>query len=146
MEETTQQISQKQSLPIKTKIAAWWLMIIGGIASIVCLVFVMKTLEGTCWSLLPFLMVLFLPSFLTFLFGFFIVIARKKWAWWLGITILFIEVLISGILISEVVKVNIINGFPVDFKSVIFAISPFLFLTPFILLLLDRKNFFKIAS
>ena len=30
MEQNNQQVSQKPSLPIKTKIAAWWMIIIGG--------------------------------------------------------------------------------------------------------------------
>ena len=134
---------EKVSLPIKTKIAAWWLVVIGSTASIVCIFFaagVILTQACTAIAIVPIM--LFPPSFLTFLFGFFM-LRRKKLAWLLGITILFIEVLISIWLSSLNIKAYIIGNFPPHFE---YVILPLLFLPPFFLLLLDRKNFWKVAT
>jgi len=40
MEQTTQQINQKPTLPIKTKVAAWWMILLGGLTIIEGFIFI----------------------------------------------------------------------------------------------------------
>jgi len=142
MEQTTQQVIQKPPFPIKTKVAAWWLIMTGGLESITCLFFIMLIMSGSCWAGIQIPIILFFPSFLTFLSGFFL-LKRKKWFWWFIIILLFIEVFLTGLFTFFHVRACIRGGFPIVSG---YVILPFLFLLPFILLLLDRKNFFKIVS
>jgi hypothetical protein len=144
MEQTTQQNIQKPTLPIKTKITAWGMAVIGGVIIISGLLgaWVSRNVYGggaipfslfiiiiTC----PFgLLVFFLP-------GVFL-LKRKKWAWWFSVVMLFISILtpysapdlLISLLPSPSIYLNLIN-----------RIIPLLL---FILLLLDRKNFWKIVT
>jgi hypothetical protein len=152
MEQTTQQSIQKPSLPNKTKMAAWWIIIIGGIWSIyltwvigLSLIFIPLI---PSWGINSGVQIgievmgaaLLIPSlfFLIPIPGFFILM-RKRWAWWVSIII---YGLISFYFFSRLFTVTIflvsLNAF-----DYCYLLS---FLVPFILLLLDRKNFFKIAS
>jgi hypothetical protein len=116
MEQTTQQITQKSSLPIKTKIAAWLIIVIS------ILLFIGTTMiyfggaefgQGIRIFFLPLIIFLILPILL--------ISFRKKLVWWCIVVLL----ILSSILIIS---------------SLIFTVIPL------ILLILDRKNFFKIAS
>ena len=143
MEQDAQQVIQKSSLPIKTKIAAWWMSIIGGVL----------LLEFyRVWFEIPLFPPLFryevagevlglsLLGSLFFLPGFFLLITRKKWAWWLAIIIISIFLIfIPYFIIGDL----LLAGYHPDLDDL--TPLPFL-LIPFILLLLDRKNFWKIAT
>jgi hypothetical protein len=130
MEQTTQQITQKPSLPIKTKIAAWWMITIGGIV----ILFFFKTFFEP-WgaggeSLQLLLQIIFGPIFVVagglFLACGIPLLLRRKFAWWLNTIVLLLSVIVLIIL----------------WKNLFFL----LFLPPLILLLLDRKNFWKVAK
>jgi len=144
MEQTTQQISQKPPIPIKTKFAAWWILVIGLFGLIMSVI-----------ARLPELIIfLFLPSLFFFCLPFLFLLERKKWAWWFSIITQFILIIFPfmpgglgwivgilnmefGQLLASFFSLKLSYGFPV--LSILLAF-------PFIFLLLDRKNFFKIAS
>ncbi len=144
MNQINQEIIQKLTLPIKTKIAAWWMIIIGLFGLIVSII-----------TGLPELIIfLFLPSLFFFCLPFFFLLERKKWAWWFSIITQFILIIcpfmpsglgwIVGILnmgfsqmLSTLSLLRLSYGFP---------ILSILLVPPFFLLLLDRKNFWKIAK
>jgi len=152
MEQTIQQITQKPSLPIKTKIAAWWIIIIGGMESIYLIWMISLSLlffsffrsgginSGVQIGLSAVGAALLIPSlfFLIPIPGFFLLM-RKRWAWWVSIIIYgLISLYFFSRLFTLTIFVVSMNVF--DYY---YLLS---FLVPFILLFLDRKNFFKIAS
>lgn len=123
---------EKPFLPTKTKIAAWWIRIIGGVGIVFSIIF-------RIWPIQVFILLIkfILPfSFLLFLSGCFL-FWKRRMAWRSAVGIL-----ILGI-ISWIIFYLRIGMAPVSIFFVIF--SP-IFLIPFILLLLDRKNFWKIAT
>ena len=154
MEQTTQQTIQKPPLPIKTKIAAWWMIVSGIIWIYMLFARHGPTPFGTSWVLSVFAGISIftgkLPISSSICFFVFILITliciigtlfvapvflfkRKKWAWWLSIVGFFLSLIFILFL-----------HYP--FGSLKELIVPFHPLILFILLLLDRKNFWKIAS
>lgn len=136
---------EKVSLPIKTKIAAWWMkifgaigLVLGGVLFIFCYsIYGFKSAAGAgdlCRSV----------SYLGFFIGLLLLISetlvlkRKKWAWILAIAILIIPVYF--IWRREVVYGGIIEAFMVSLPYTIFLLIPFIFL------IIDRKNFWKITT
>jgi len=142
MEGNTQRVIQKPPLPTKTKIAAWWMIIIGitGITLSAYLSYVVST-RGTYMLALAyaFIIITFMYG-LPFLFCGFILNLRKKWTWWL------VLILLSVGLTSHLFFISLFQGSLYQGIKVSFTWSFLLFILPLILLLLDRKNFFKIAS
>jgi hypothetical protein len=149
MEQTTQQISQKPPLPIETKIAAWWLIIIGGIGLIFSVWNILSLLviffgeswgQESGWALIGTLSfgVIVLLSIFFLLPGIFL-LRKKRWAWWVSIIIYSgISLYLFSVFLSPRFSLTPLNA--IDFCYLL------LFFIPFILLLLDRKNFFKVAS
>ncbi len=133
-------------LPIKTKIAAWWMTLIGGIGLIAALYLYIGIQSNSGGCLLgPGLLLSYItpPSVGLFLPGFLILI-KKRLGWWLAVIVLFIGTIITGYI--SLVWINQIGaGMRVesDFTYLLISLIPII---PLILLLLDRKNFFKIAS
>ena len=156
----------KITLPTKTKIAAWWMIVIGGC----CLGLFLLSLAFFCGlktdtfstgyalgdvaiALLSFSLmmptglgiILFLAGFLLF--------RRKKWGWKFAISVLPIVLIISFLFIiyiitsahykSEFLEENPYLVFLIVIPSIILFV---VILIPFILLLLDRKNFWKSIS
>jgi hypothetical protein len=121
MEQENQQTIQKQSLPTKTRIAAWWMLILGIMLIILHLFFYFNPGFGLSLgleSILIYVGIIYLiVSGLLFI--------KRKWAWWLAILLI-----TPGTL--YIVAWMILFTWP--------------FLIPYFLLLIDRKNFFKIAS
>jgi len=142
---------EKVSLPIKTKIAAWWTIISGPI-----LLFP---------DILPLLILIFIPFIrtvgytfgpgvltiagaLSFPFALFLLLTRKKWAW----EFLFIVFFASTIFIISHYLNNIYFFYQkphllgiLDF--VFIFIAPLIFpITPFILLNLDKRNYFELIK
>ena len=150
---------EKVNLPTKTKIAAWWMIGIGGA-----------------------LTVLFWPEFISdvgffgilgallFIIPGYLLLKRKKSGWWLALTIVSINLVIfSWLVVPDILSPP---GHPdlyvpeqlLFLVSILIIVSPlsifrgaflgsfttgFLFLLlliPLILLFLDRKNFWKVAS
>ena len=134
MEQTTQQISQKPPLPIKTKIAAWWIMTI----------LIVLTTAAIVLHDLAIYVPLTIISFILCIF----ILERKKWAWWI-ITLVLIG--INFVVTGFVILNAIVTSFSYKFEfwllnngGAFLCCLPILI--PLILFLLDRKNFFKIAS
>jgi hypothetical protein len=167
MEKNNQQVSQKLTLSIKTKVAAWWMIIAG--SAVLLFFIVVMVLIGIISSGLGgggrifsrsgnIIWNAFLLLFLiNLLFGVGI-LKRKKWAWWGSIIILSIPIFFIIIFLIFLIILVASGGLKADGKVVTFTsgsfIVPFLFLlligiifgSPFIRLLLDRKNFWKIAT
>jgi hypothetical protein len=139
---------EKVSLPIKTKIAAWWMIIIGGIELIIATFFTFFQLfifaEGRNIDFFIFYFLsLFLPSLLFFIPAPFL-LKKKKLAWWFSIFVLLLLILLSFLLPPKwLIFPNVgILMYLLGWKTKLIDIIS---LIPFILLLLDRKNFWKIA-
>jgi len=139
MEQTTQQNIQKPSLPIKTKIAAWWMIIIAVIlifAGFFTLVF-LKT-----FSLLWILSL----GGVSFTEGGFFLLRNRKFGWHFSVILCSLMILLIFFLIYYSKQVtgreNYFN-LRYHYGEVIELL---IFFIPLILLFLDRKNFFKIAS
>ena len=126
---------EKIILPIKTKIAAWWMIGFGVI--LIPLAIEMIVMFGF------FFASLLLCSGLSILFGYHI-LRGKKWAWVVLNIILLIPISIIGV--HAVWNFFYWIMYPDNWKALLFCFSPWIFLIPFILLLLDRKNFWKIAK
>jgi len=128
---------EKISLPIKTKIAAWWLIFLGIIGILLSIVGILR--GGEIWVIGIFL---FLPSvFCSFLPAFLLLLIKNKWAWIFTIIMLLIGI---GIIVIGLFFLV----FPWEYGDVIifriiFSISLFVLLIPFILLLFDYKNLGK---
>ena len=146
MEETTQQISQKPPFPIKTKIAAWWLIVVGVIMISVdgAAFFFVKFFRGSPDSMLEFAIFLLFFVGLIFLIPAWYLLKRKKWA----LTTLLITLFIIVILIAYVIFIGFVFNESHSIEQFLASNLPYFipFLIPLILLLLDRKNFFKITS
>jgi Zn-dependent protease with chaperone function len=149
MEQTTQQITQKLSLPIKTKVAAWWMIVFAGIGIILSIKFILSYLfiyfggswgQESGWALVAVFMgvIAFLPCLFFLLSGIFL-FKKKRWTWWFATVILVLLIIFLFLAILKF-DINITN------TSAILILPLPITLLPFILLLLDRKNFFKIAS
>jgi hypothetical protein len=141
MEQTTQQETQKPVFPIKTKIAAWWMIVFGGIFLLgflwvvsLWLFYLFKISPQTEFLLLPpnipptgFYLLwvkVTLPGIFTiFLPGIFLLL-KRRWTWKFAIVMLIISISYS-------------------FSFLYYFIISF---PPFILLLLDRKNLLESAN
>jgi len=170
MEQNNQQVSQKPPLPIKTKIAAW-IMIIFGILTILGSLYSLLLLfiytEGVSYGVRTWVSDAFL-SFFDFLSKLFPILSYSITWSFLRIILFFIYALVFFILVPiSILKrrkmaqkfaiIGILLSLPSLFygfyakyyRNNIPPISLGDFLYPsilLILLLLDRKNFWKIAS
>jgi len=145
MEQTTQQTIQKPPLPTKTKIAAWWIIIIGGVVILDSLMVSPGVISF--FSIIPLFVGLFL-SIISYR-----LILRKKRADWVAIIIILSIILFYSFLTPFIPS----TSKPIMFPLFLFLLFwyfwylgwfsiLFLFAFPFILLLLDRKNFWKVAK
>jgi len=132
MEQTTQNNISKPLPSIKTKIAVWWMILISGTLAATIIRLLMLEGRGSHHTIgIEILFAFVLPLSLIHLFLCFFILKRKRWAWWLAIIIFSIEEIYA-----------FLSMFPDDF-----SVSPFFLILPsLVLLFLDRKNFFKIAS
>jgi hypothetical protein len=141
---------EQVSFPIKTKIAAWWMII----TSILVIIGIKQNWDiGILFVIILCLIQIFFSLFM---------LKRKKWAWWGFIITSFIPLLLASLalllLFLAIVFLKIFyNRFdcfwgtgPIEFNfcsAFFFILIPTIILiVPFILLLLDRKNFWKIAK
>ena len=157
-----EQIVQKPPFPIKTKIAAWW-MIISGILGFFSIqgagspifeppfglgwaryIILLPPLLFEDFSSIPAISMFVYFLIIYFLIGAFLVFPiflfkRKKWAWWVNV----INLTLSSI--SLFFLFFYFSSFHKFWtKYTFYSLFHPLFLL--ILLLLDRKNFWKIAS
>jgi len=155
---------EKIILPTKTKIAAWWMIVIGGIV----IVLGIKAAGGSYTSgaglenIIFFITSVFLGSLL--IITNLLLLKRKKVGWEFSIfilSILLISLLICWISLSPLFSSFFVFVEPcclpflivdlgLDEMGISFPFTGFflflLLLIPLILLLLDRKNFWKIAN
>jgi len=136
---------EKPPLPIKTKIAAWWMIVVG------CLEVLISLSE---WPFSIFLWIIepVFQGLLVIIPGF-LLLKRKKVGWWLAIIILLI--LLPSILLLNVIQLAFfqcfyflcVKFFPFSIIGIVIRVifCIFIFYIPLILLL-DRKNFWKIAT
>jgi hypothetical protein len=147
MEQDIQQNIQKPPFPMKTKIAAWWMIVI----SILAILNIEANMDMAIFVLL-------IPSLIQILFCFFI-LKRKKWAWYASLVIIFIllvfqvkigffiyDPLYSYFWSHRVFDRDIQFIILKDLKYFFSTYSFLILLIPLILLFLDRKNFCKIAK
>jgi hypothetical protein len=121
-----EQIVQKPPLPTKTKIAAWWMII-----------------TGVIFGLLYGGLVLIVPSIFLFL--------RKRVGFWLAMIVLLLLICIGFLayfFVPLVFLFIIIFPLPYQFHlpRVWYSALLVFLIFQFILLLLDRKNFWKVAK
>jgi len=141
-------IREKIFLPIKTKLAVYWILIIGIINIILGITFqIFEGIGPLIWGVI------------LFVFGCFL-LERKKWAWWALVLTIIIMTTFRGLYLweflirsaptppfVEVIEIffqyasreEIIN---LSFQLVLIIFS----LLPLIFLFFDRKNFWKIAT
>ena len=127
---TAPEIKEKIILPIFTNVLGWIMVIIGGIATVVYFIF--GGVAFTDVDYRPFiLMILFL--ILVIISGL-LILKKRKIGWWLT---LFVFLILSIPLLSEVLTNPESQGY---------QMLMFLLFVSWILFLLDRKNFWKIAA
>jgi hypothetical protein len=128
---------EQTSLPLKTKIAAWWMIVISGLMILYCLWGASDVLFGGGLQSSDFLgeliglialifLIIALPVGLVFFIPSIFLLKKKRKPWWFIEIILFISIIVF--LINFIFPILII------------------FVPPFILLLIDRKNFWKVAT
>jgi len=151
-----EQTIQKPSLPIKTKIAAWWMIVVGGISSLLSFFMAVGYVATPGHAIPGHVFIEFFMYLLSFVAGLFL-FARKKWAWWFSIYLIIIfYVAIMFFSFFPFSYSFAYNEIVVYYKyfdlarfiSIILSRSVAIILSfiPFILLLLDRKNYWKIAT
>ena len=129
----------EDKLPIKTKIAMWWIFVLG-VAVFIVPLFSLSSFSDQAerdMTFLPLLLITLGIAFLYSLSGIFLMI-RKIWAWNVAIAVLTIELL--SLFIYTHVQINLDT-----FGSPILFIANILLLIPFILIILDRKNYFEMV-
>jgi hypothetical protein len=138
----------KIKIPIKTKLACWLIIIFGGVLIYTWIsnysfseVFDMVKYFST-YSTFP--MVFFVSYLLILVFPLFsiiLILTKKRWAWWL-VTVTSLLLLTFFIIyvysLDIIYKLFLAGLAPETVLTAIFAI-----LIPFLLLLIDAKNFFK---
>jgi hypothetical protein len=137
-------MEEKVPLPIKTQVAALF-MVIFGISGVLSSILAFPSVLAcpACPTYLIFIIPGFFAGLLSVIFGA-LLFKRKKWVWKSCISLLFLYLLFLGWSITEQHR-----GIGMSFNIVILLIFKEIgppILIPLILLLLDRKNFWKVAK
>ena len=129
---------EKFNLPTKTKIAAWWNIMVG---------LIMIIFSGWIYAeeKIRFLICSFWGLFFL-IFACYLLIKKKGWAWWI--------LVVMNCILTIYIGYHFFPFLPLAFTHILFASGVALigvvlfviFLVPLILLFLDRKNFWKIAT
>jgi hypothetical protein len=130
---------EKVSLPIKTKIAAWWMKLIALIGNLYFFIMVFSAAGPEVAFALIIEGPIFIVWGILFWLSSALIFKRRKLGWWLSMVFLFITILIFYLV---EVHHDLYTFIEEPFLFLIFII----FLVPFIFLLLDRKNFWKVAK
>ena len=136
---------EKVFLPIKTKIAAMWMRVIG-VISFLLIAFIILSLSGVKPASTInqfFIMVRLFSTVLLVIFPFFL-FKERRWACLDSIFIIFLIILLDIIILPQYFLERGITSTDDLVKTSLFFL--FLNFPPLILLLLDRKNFWKIAT
>ena len=127
----------KTKLPTKTKIAVWWIRIfsIGIVISCIAQVLLCFT-DPTLFDSAIYALV-FLPIWILFLLPSILLPRKRRWCWIISIIILSLEILI-------ILAVCIFGAIHYRYSYYLELIPIVIFyLVPFILIILDRKNYFE---
>lgn len=148
------EIMEKTALPIKTKIAAWWMVIVGLIFSMVsfwvnakCYDFHFLYDETKFLFFSYYVFILSAPSFISLILLFLpgvLLLSKRRWALQFAVIVLSLGGLLEIIDILLVFSEDLIYyAFPRFLSGVL--LLPLL-LIPFLLLVLDKKKFSQTAS
>ncbi len=152
---------EKVELPTKTKIAAWLIILIGLIGGWGLCV---STLHKFYVGRFELKSLIYIPLIFIILFIGFNILKKRKWAWWAACIPLFITILLFFFPFSPFMfalmmvlpyalypdcvlhncRVHGVGNFYDDVAPVLIILI--LAIVSFILLLVDRKNFWKIAQ
>lgn len=127
----------KTKLPIKTKIAVWWIRIssIGIVISCIAQVLLCFT-DPTLFDSAIYALV-FLPIWILFLLPSILLPRKRRWCWTTSIMILCLEIII-------ILAVCIFGAIHYRYSYYLELIPIVVFyLVPFALIILDRKNYFE---
>ena len=135
----------KAKLPIKTKVAVWWLIVVGVALIIFLLIwssysFYFAFNAGRLQQAVIIALVLFIGSIFYFASGFFLLIIGKR-AWIVVVTLLSI-IAICPIGIYLYLSIDAANYSEIPIILLPWAL---IYLTPLVLLILDRKNYFAMV-
>jgi hypothetical protein len=153
-------MEEKVSLPTKTKIAAWWIRIMGIGIMVSGLYIILLGLYEIYRSLFFLALII---SFIPLLIGWYFFdfptrLSRRGKSTWIIIVIIFSLVVIICLILLISNRSEIIPEFKriyshwgdiwyIKYSDILRLFGVFiLFFVPLILLLLDRKNFWKVAS
>jgi len=136
------------NLPIKTKVAAWW-MIIFAVYFLYIFLKDLRTFISLEWDVLPEFLVLrsiALPFILFIFLGIFL-LRKSTWAWW--VTMIGLPIYLLGrIWLAAVLLRNFEGSSFLELRHFLTAGSEAILiivaiLFPLVLLYIDRKNFIK---
>jgi cation transport ATPase len=142
----------KAKLPTKTKIAVWWLIVVGVALMIFLLIlspysFYFSFNAGQLQQAIIIAVILFIGSILYFASGFFL-LKRSKRVWIVVVTLLSIIALCPiGIYLYESIDFAKYSEDATNYSEIPIILLPWalIYLTPLILTILDRKNYFKMV-
>lgn len=143
----------KAKLPTKTKIAVWWLIIIGAALIIFLLIwspysFYFSFNAGQLKQAIVIALILFIGSIFYFASSFFL-LKRSKRAWIIVVTLLSIIALCPiGIYLYESIDFAKYSEDAVNYSEILIMLISWtlIYLIPLILVILDRKNYFSMLS
>ena len=143
MNEEQKVTTTKDKLPTKTRIAFWWLIVVGVVLIAYDFIYLIASITksvdgGDTWDIGP-ASILLLGSIFYFISGIFIS-KKSKQAWIVTVTILFIVAICSlGIYIwMEIYSNYYLYG--ILFVSLLYVLF---YLIPLILIIIDKKNYFE---
>lgn len=134
---------RKISLPIKTRVAISWLIVLDVLLLLCSIVWgVVSIMFGSVPGF--FELVAFPSLFLIILILLEIIfLKKKKWAWWIITILLFLITSLTAIFLF-LLLLSPTQG--IGFLRIFTFLFEIIFILPLVLLLLDRKNFLKVAS
>ena len=127
----------KFSLPIKTKAAIWWIVIFS-IGTILVFVWAVSTFDCSdeFWVICTGIAVVFFPVWILLWLPSILLPLKKRWCWITSIIVLGLEI------VSSIATLVILSGR--SFNVIGFIPAIMIYIVPFILILLDRKNYFEV--
>ena len=129
----------KAKLPIKTKIAVWWIRILSIVSFISCAGFIIFCFTNPDFFNGAFYALVFLPIWILFLLPSVLLPRKRQWCWKTSLTVLCLEIII-------ILAVCIVGYIHYRYSYIVQLMPIVIFyLVPFILIILDRKNYFEMV-
>ena len=137
MSEEQKAIIAKAKLPTKTRITVWWIRIFSIGIVISCAAYVLLCFRDPTFFDSAIYAVVFLPIWILFLLPSILLPRKRRWCWTTSIMILCLEIII-------ILAVCIFGAIHYRYSYYLELIPIVIFyLVPFILIILDRKNYFE---